>query len=723
MQPPPRKVKESHQVKLVFAEQLSKLQAKQHQTTELLEEIRSFSKQRAAIEKEYGQALQRLAIQFQKRDWQRGNSDAFTSGGVFGVWRSVVDATAQSAASRLDAAEEYRKLIGQASKSLHNAKDVRTKRGLEQLQRVQGEVVEALRELHKIKKRYYQLCHIAMAAREKAADAQTRARKMEHGIFHFKTGAQKVTAKLSARLTECDDRLTEVRNEYLLTLAAINAHHEHYNTNDLPLIMQMDGDIYKDLRHHFTLLCGTEMDICQALHKQYGRLWDNVAKVTRDRNVQQFLQDSVCFIKSPDFSFQPAPRDKVSALQDISASEGDACLLKEAQKWATRAAKDYKIVAHGERALQMLESRLKLLSGETGLSVEQKIAEVQESVRKAKLSRVKADARLAVLSDSVPGTEQWLHQAMKQAEEELERERHLSQQRKSTEDFSEDEFELTDFDDYDENGDIFIEPVSASGLCICPAPCRVIYSYQARQADELSIMEGEDLQVIDDGEIEDWLKVCNSCGLVGYVPERYVQYLCLPGEDTPQLDTSFSSSSSTGNKEMAVSREAAGCCTVHDGSCLARALYAYQAQSAEELSFPEGALIHLIRCQHGEVDDGFWEGELDGQIGVFPSLVVELLHNEEEVEAEQEQPLQTPSTLTPSPPIPVPPAPCGSPATGAASPAGLKDSQQSVPMAGSMLSEAEASSCTPLEFPGGRIKPCRAPPPPPPAKQKPSTQL
>lgn len=33
----------------------------------------------------------------------------------------------------------------------------------------------------------------------------------------------------------------------------------------------------------------------------------------------------------------------------------------------------------------MLESRLKLLSGETGLSVEQKIAEVQDSVRKAKV--------------------------------------------------------------------------------------------------------------------------------------------------------------------------------------------------------------------------------------------------------------------------------------------------------------------------------------------------
>lgn len=40
------------------------------------------------------------------------------------------------------------------------------------------------------------------------------------------------------------------------------------------------------------------------------------------------------------------------------------------------------------QALVTLESRLKLLSGETGLSVEQKIAEVQDSVRKAKVQYV-----------------------------------------------------------------------------------------------------------------------------------------------------------------------------------------------------------------------------------------------------------------------------------------------------------------------------------------------
>ncbi|KAI4800048.1 hypothetical protein KUCAC02_016585, partial [Chaenocephalus aceratus] len=557
---------------LVFSEQLSKLQGKQHQDSELLEEI---SKQRAAIEKEYGQQSDRSAsrhcyIVFTTWRCNKGGSSEVSCpapekrlatrthrghrlGSVFGVWRSVVDATAQSAASRLAAAEEYRRLIGQVSRSLRNAKDIRAKR------RVQGELVDALRELQRFKKSYHQLSHITTVAREKSADAQTRS----HCI---------------------------PRNEYLLALSAVNGHHQHYYTNDLPHIMeQMDGDVYDDLRGHFTLLCGTEMDTCLRTHKQFSTIWDSVAKVTRERNVLQFLQESVSFSKTPEFTFQPAPGDKVSTLQELSASEADVCLVREAKKWATKAAKDYKIITHGERALQTLESRLKLLSGDTCLSVEQKIADVQDSVRKAKLSRLKAEARLTLLSDCVTGIEQWLHNAMTQAEEELERERRLSEQRKSTEDFSEDEFELTDFEDYDdENGDIFADPVSASGVCIYPAACRVIYNYQASQLDELSIIEGEELQVVEDGDMEDWLKVCNSCGQVGYVPERYVQFLCLPAEGASHLECSFSSTLSSGTKERAGSRG------------VARALYSYQAQSAEELSFQEGALIHLIRCRHAE---------------------------------------------------------------------------------------------------------------------------
>ncbi len=44
---------------------------------------------------------------------------------------------------------------------------------------------------------------------------------------------------------------------------------------------------------------------------------------------------------------------------------------------------------------------------------------------------------------------------------------------------------------------------------------------------------------------------------------------------------------------------------------------------------------YLLDCFVLQVDDGFWEGELNGRIGVFPSLVVELVHDEGEEEEEQ----------------------------------------------------------------------------------------
>ncbi|CAB1325181.1 unnamed protein product, partial [Coregonus sp. 'balchen'] len=463
-------VKETQQVKVAFAEQVGRLQSKQQQ-----------------------EALQRLAIQFQRKDWQRGKGDSLNSGSVFAVWRSLIEATAQSGACRLTAAHGYRSLTANALKSLRAAKELKTKRGLEQLQRVQGEVVDALRELHKVKKRYYQMSHMTNVAREKAADAQAKFKKSDHGIFHFRTGLQKMSSKLNTRLRECDQRLTEVRNEYLLTLSAINSHHQYYYTAELPAIMRrLDSDLYERIREHFTLLCCTEIDTCQSTHSNFSKICENSTK------------ESPVFTRTAGFHFQVAPEDKVCILkQQSSSAEGESCLDKEARKWSAKAAKDYKIITHGERALQMLDRRFKLLSGDTGVNVEQKMVEVKESVRKSQVSRVKAESRLALLASAGVDVEPWLSSAMTQADEELERDRRLSEARMSNGDISEDEFEFTDFDDYDDDGDTFIDSTSCSVPCGYPLACRVLYSYQACQGDELSITEGEELQVIEDGDMED----------------------------------------------------------------------------------------------------------------------------------------------------------------------------------------------------------------------------
>lgn len=54
----------------------------------------------------------------------------------------------------------------------------------------------------------------------------------------------------------------------------------------------------------------------------------------------------------------------------------------------------------------------------------------------------------------------------------------------------------------------------------------------------------------------------------------------------------------------------------------AKALYDYAGQTDEELSFPEGAIIRILSRETHE-DDGFWEGEFNGTVGVFPAVLVE----------------------------------------------------------------------------------------------------
>lgn len=53
------------------------------------------------------------------------------------------------------------------------------------------------------------------------------------------------------------------------------------------------------------------------------------------------------------------------------------------------------------------------------------------------------------------------------------------------------------------------------------------------------------------------------------------------------------------------------------------ALYDYDATCDEELSFYEGDILKVLRKEPHDVDDGWWEGELREQRGLFPSLIVE----------------------------------------------------------------------------------------------------
>ncbi|XP_073077959.1 F-BAR and double SH3 domains protein 1 isoform X4 [Manis javanica] len=655
MQPPPRKVKPAQEVKLRFLEQLNILQTRQQREAELLEDIRSYSKQRAAIEREYGQALQKLAGPFLKREGHR--SGEIDSRMVFGAWRCLLDATVAGGQARLQASDRYRDLAGGTGRS---AKEQMLRKGAESLQRAQADVLQSVRELSRSRKLYGQRERVWALAQEKAADVQARLNRSDHGLFHTRTSLQKLSTKLSVQSVQYSQQLRAARNEYLLNLVATNAHLDHYYQEELPALL----------------------------------------KVSWEQDLKLFLQGPGAFSPTPPQQFQPAGTDQVCALElegDAGGVTGESGLEKEVQRWTSRAARDYKIQNHGHRVLQRLEQRRQQASEREVPGIEQRLQEVRESVRRAQVSQVKGAARLALLQGAGLDVQHWLKPAMTQAQDEVEQERRLSEARLSQRDLSPtaEDAELSDFEECEETGELFEEPAPPA-LATRPLPCpaHVVFGYQAGHEDELTITEGEWLEVIEEGDADEWVKARNQHGAVGFVPEQYLNF---PDLSFPK--SGHDSDNPSGTEPTAF---------------LARALYSYMGQSAEELSFPEGALIRLLpRAQDG-VDDGFWRGEFGGHVGVFPSLLVEeLLGPPGPPElSDPEEVLPSPSPPSFSPPAPTsaldgPPAPVLPVAplmpSGASSISIMKRDDQDLECPG------------PLDMMAPRLRPMR-PPPPPPAK-------
>ncbi|XP_012501255.1 PREDICTED: F-BAR and double SH3 domains protein 1 [Propithecus coquereli] len=633
MQPPPRKVKPAQEVKLRFLEQLSILQTRQQREADLLEDIRSYSKQRAAIEREYGQALQKLAGLFLKREGYRsGEMDSRT---VFGAWRCLLDATVAGGQTRLQASDRYRDLAGGAGRS---AKEQVLRKGTENLQRAQAEVLQSVRELSRSQKLYGQRERVWALAQEKAADVQARLNRNDHGIFHSRTSLQKLSTKLSAQSAQYSQQLKAARNEYLLNLVATNAHLDHYYQEELPAVLKaLVSELSEHLRDPLTSLSRTELEAAEMVLEHARRGGQASSQVSWEQDLK-FLQDPGVFSPTPPQQFQPAGTDQVCSLEGgAEGMAGESGLEKEVQRWTSRAARDYKIQNHGHRVLQRLEQRRQQASEREALGIEQRLQEVRENIRRAQVSQVKGAARLALLQGAGLDVQRWLKPAMTQAQDEVEQERRLSEARLSQRDLSPtaEDAELSDFEECEETGELFEEPAPpALATRALPCPAHVVFGYQAGREDELTITEGEWLEVIEEGDADEWVKARNQHGEVGFVPERYLNFpdLFLP-------ESGHDSDNPSGTEPTAF---------------LARALYSYTGQSAEELSFPEGALIRLLpRAQDG-VDDGFWRGEFGGHVGVFPSLLVEeLLGPPGPPElSDSEQTLPSPSPPSFSPPAP-----------------------------------------------------------------------
>ncbi|XP_043463279.1 protein nervous wreck isoform X1 [Leptopilina heterotoma] len=170
--------------------------------------------------------------------------------------------------------------------------------------------------------------------------------------------------------------------------------------------------------------------------------------------------------------------------------------------------------------------------------------------------------------------------------------------------------------------------------------CTALYSYNAQNPDELTIVESEQLEVVGEGDGDGWLRARNYRGEEGFVPQNYLDVEREPETQSSLVShgpglvqqISFSSVDYTIDDHDAVDPDAHIQTTAQDSFvqnhigteeefCIA--LYDYDATCDEELTFVEGEIIKVLRKEPHDVDDGWWEGELRDQKGLFPSLVVE----------------------------------------------------------------------------------------------------
>nr|XP_003463504.1 F-BAR and double SH3 domains protein 2 isoform X2 [Cavia porcellus] len=721
MQPPPRKVKVTQELKNIQVEQMTKLQAKHQAECDLLEDMRTFSQKKAAIEREYAQGIQKLASQYLKRDWPGIKADDRNDyRSMYPVWKSFLEGTMQVAQSRINICENYKNFISEPARTVRSLKEQQLKRCVDQLTKIQTELQETVKDLAKGKKKYFETEQMAHAVREKA-DIEA---KSKLSLFQSRISLQKASVKLKARRSECNSKATHARNDYLLTLAAANAHQDRYYQTDLVNVMKaLDGNVYDHLKDYLIAFSQTELETCQAVQNTFQFLLENSSKVVRDYNLQLFLQENAVFHKPQPFQFQPCDSDTSRQLESETGTTEEHSLNKEARKWATRVAREHKNIVHQQRVLNDLECHGVAVSEQSRAELEQKIEEARENIRKAEIIKLKAEARLDLLKQIGVSVDTWLKSAMNQVMEELENERWArppTATSNGTLHSLNADTEREEGEEFEDNMDVFDDSSSSpSGtLRNYPLTCKVVYSYKASQPDELTIEEHEVLEVIEDGDMEDWVKARNKVGQVGYVPEKYLQFptsnsLLSMLQSLAALDSRSHTSSNSTEAEL-VSGSLNGDASV----CFVKALYDYEGQTDDELSFPEGAIIRILNKENQD-DDGFWEGEFNGRIGVFPSVLVEELSASENGDTPWMKEIQ----ISPSPKLHVslPPLPLYDQPPSSPYPSPDKRNSQFFPRSPSAQENnlhaespgfSQASRQTP-ETSYGKLRPVRAAPPPP----------
>ncbi|XP_076478469.1 dynamin associated protein 160 isoform X8 [Bombus vancouverensis nearcticus] len=142
-----------------------------------------------------------------------------------------------------------------------------------------------------------------------------------------------------------------------------------------------------------------------------------------------------------------------------------------------------------------------------------------------------------------------------------------------------------------------------------PEIVQVIAPYQATSSEQLDLQKGQLIMIrkkTDSGWWEGELQARGKKRQIGWFPASYVKPLTSSSNRSTPVSHGYQDSPTDPNVERVM------------------ALYPYQAQNEDELSFEKGDVITVL----AKDEAAWWKGELNGMSGVFPSNYVSPMSNE-----------------------------------------------------------------------------------------------
>ncbi|XP_065063031.1 sorbin and SH3 domain-containing protein 1-like isoform X4 [Rhopilema esculentum] len=136
---------------------------------------------------------------------------------------------------------------------------------------------------------------------------------------------------------------------------------------------------------------------------------------------------------------------------------------------------------------------------------------------------------------------------------------------------------------------------------------KAIYTFRSQSPAEISFKKGQLITVFRQID-ENWYEG-EVDGQVGIFPANYIQII--ETKEAPPEE-----------------EEDAGTIQIEEG--IARAKYKFQAENDKEISFKKNDMITLLR----KLDDNWYEGEIEDQIGIFPVNYVEILREPRIIKSE-----------------------------------------------------------------------------------------